>query len=115
VLEHPLDHRSFDDREHLLGDAECQRPQSGARAPHQDDRFHFVVVVDPVGAVVVVEELGANVVEVGVVVVVVVDVVPLATDPAYSSIWLMSVCGGLFNWVPAETKPTVMSDRAAIL
>ncbi len=43
VAEHPLDHRLLDDRQHLLGRGEGQRPQAGALAAHQDDGPHLLL------------------------------------------------------------------------
>jgi len=54
VLEHPLDHRSSRDGQHLLRRAQRERPEPGAEAADEDDRSHGAAVVVVAGAVVLV-------------------------------------------------------------
>ena len=80
--EHPLEHRSLDDRQQLLRRRVSERPQARPLAAYEDDGFHPVVVVVPADVVVVV--LPAVVVVVPLAVVV---VVPLAVVVVVSAWW----------------------------
>ena len=126
VAEHPLDHGHPDDREHLLGRRERQRPEPRPLAAHEDNRFHYLVVVVDEGFVVVVDGgavvvvAGAQpwcgvaagaVVEVAPAAVVVVDAAG-AWSPASTCCSARIVdAGGLGSSVPSGTNPAVISWR----
>src|SRR5690606_37276312 len=79
VLHDPLDHGPIEDRQHLLGRVERQRPEARPEPPDEDDRPHppvadvpgaevvgaAVVVVPSAGAVVVVPSVAVVLVVVG--------------------------------------------------
>ena len=127
VAEHPLDHRHPDDREHLFGRRERQRPEPRPLAAHEDNRLHYLVVVVDEGFVVVVDEAGVDVVVVSGADVVVVadctvlDVVPAAVvvvvatgadhRPGPAAGRVMVEAGGFGSCVPFGTNPIVISWR----